>query len=548
MPYEPSKNDLFHEIIERISEERPNKTAILYMGKRFTFKQFVNKFQRFASGLAKLGIKEDDKVGVYLPNTPQAVIAFYGISRAGATVVLLSAIYSTGELSYILKENDIKTIICSDINVGNIMRVKDEVGLENIIVTKLDDELPMIKRVIARGFDRVPLGHIPKNPNIYPYHKFIKNEVSGSPQPAGDARRKVLFIIYTGGTTGSPKGVPHTHDEMVSALTSFNAFVRRHVDELKEGEEIWAGYQPFYHLAGLMFINLPIVRGETVVIFPSPDIDAVLTEIGRRKITCVAGAPTFFSMILGNLRLDQYLSGLKSVKYFTSGADALPEEVFNRWQKLTGKELLQTWGASEMFVATHNVPGQADLSLGTVLPGYELGVLDFEENRFLGEGENGELAVKGDAVLKAYLKKPEETKESLVEINGGVWYRSGDVGRVENGKYYFEERKREIIKYKGYNIGASEVEQALYAHEAIKEVAVIGVPDKNVGEIVKAVVVLHEEAKNVTLHDLLEICRQKLTSYKIPKHIEFRDALPKSPHTGKILKRELRQEEILKRG
>jgi long-chain acyl-CoA synthetase len=253
-------------------------------------------------------------------------------------------------------------------------------------------------------------------------------------------------------------------------------------------------------------------------------------------------------MILGNLRLDQYLPGLKSVKYFTSGADALPEEVFNRWQKLTGKELLQTWGASEMFVATHNVPGQADLSLGTVLPGYELGVLDFEEDRFLGEGEKGELAVKGDAVLKAYLKKPEETKESLVEINGGVWYRSGDVGRFDNGKYYFEERKREIIKYKGYNIGASEVEQALYAHEAIKEVAVIGVPDKKVGEIVKAVVVLHEEAKNVTLHDLLEICRQKLSPYKIPKHIEFRDALPKSPHTGKILKRELRQEEILKRG
>jgi long-chain acyl-CoA synthetase len=183
-----------------------------------------------------------------------------------------------------------------------------------------------------------------------------------------------------------------------------------------------------------------------------------------------------------------------------------------------------------------------------VLPGYELGVLDFEENRFLGEGEKGELAVKGDAVLKAYLKKPEETKESLVEIDGGIWYRSGDVARFENGKYYFEERKREIIKYKGYNIGASEVEQVLYAHEAIKEVAVIGVPDKKVGEIVKAVVVLHEEAKNVTLHDLLEICRQKLTPYKIPKHIEFRDALPKSPHTGKILKRELRQEEILKRG
>ena len=538
---------LFHELIEKVANERPNKTALIYMGRRVTYRELVDRFHRFASALVGLGVRPGDNIGVYLPNTPQSLIAFYGISRAGATVVLLSAIYSTGELSYILRENRIKTVICTDINIGNIMRVKEDVELENIIVTKLDDELPMIKRLIARGFDRVPTGHIPKHSKVYPYRELMKSKDSGVPQVAGNWKQKVLFIIYTGGTTGTPKGVPHTHYETISSFNSFNEFYGLHFKDLKKGEEIWAGYQPFYHLAGLIFFNQPMVRGETLVIFPSPDIDAILTELRRRKITCLAGAPTFFTVVLGYVRLDQYLSGLRAVKYFFSGADALPGDVFKRWKDLVGKELLQTWGASEMFIATHNIPGKAGLSLGDPLPNYEVAILDLREKRFLKEGESGELAVKGPAVFKEYVKKPEETKESLVEINGYIWYRTGDVGRSEKGSFYFEERKREIIKYKGYNIGASEVEQALYTHKDVREVAVIGVPDKKVGEIVKAVVVLHDDARNVTLHDLLEVCRHRLSPYKIPKHIEFRDSVPKSPHSGKILKKELRKEEMLKK-
>ncbi|MBW1802660.1 MAG: AMP-binding protein, partial [Deltaproteobacteria bacterium] len=518
------KEKLLHDIVEEIAEKTPQKTAMMYMGRHFTYRDFVVKFQNFSAALTNLGVRENDNVGVYLPNTPQSLISFYGISGAGATVILLSAIYSTGELSYILKENRVKTVVCTDINIGNIMRVRKEVGLENIIVTRLDDELPIMKRLIARGFDKVPLGHTPKDRMITSYQNLMKKTGAQLPRRHGNPEKKPLFIVYTGGTTGTPKGVPHTHSEMIHAIASLNTFLQRHIRDLKEGKEIWAGYQPFDHMAGLMFFNLPILRRETVVIFPTPDIDAILTEFRRRKITCVAGAPTFFTMILGNLRLEQYLPGLKAVKYYTSGADALPEEVFRRWQGSIGKELLQTWGASEMFVATHNVPGEADLSLGRVLPGYEVALLETEEDRFLDRGDTGELAVKSHAILKRYLNKPDETRASLVEINGDIWYRSGDIGFKRDEKFYFQERKREIIKYKGYNIGASEVEQALYAHEAVKEAAVIGVPDKNVGEMVKAAVVLHEDARNVTLHDLLEVCRERLSPYKIPKHIEIRDS------------------------
>ncbi|MDY6974467.1 MAG: long-chain fatty acid--CoA ligase, partial [Thermodesulfobacteriota bacterium] len=444
---------LFHELIERVANERPNKTALMYMGRRLTYRGLVDRFNIFASALVRLGVRPGDKIGVYLPNTPQSLIAFYGISRAGGTVVLLSAIYSTGELSYILRENRIKTVICTDINIGNIIRVKEEVEIENIIVTKLDDELPMIKRMIARGFVRVPTGHVPRDAKVHTYRKLMKNKDVGVSRIAGNWKQDVLFIIYTGGTTGTPKGVPHTHYETISSFNSFDEFYSLYFKDLRKGEEIWAGYQPFYHLAGLIFFNQPMVRAETLVIFPYPDIDAILTELARRKITCLAGAPAFFTAVLGHIRLDQYLPGLRAVKYFFSGADALPEGVFKRWKDHVGKELLQTWGASEMFIATHNVPKKPGLSLGDPLPNYEVAIMDLGEKRFLKEGEIGELVVKGPALFKEYVQKPEETKESLVEVHGNVWYRSGDVGRFQNGEYYFEERKREIIKYKGYNIG-----------------------------------------------------------------------------------------------
>jgi len=541
-------NVLLHELIEEVARRKPNKTAMIYLGHRLSYQQFRDKFHRFASALVHLGVEKDDTVGIYLPNTPQSLIAFHGISKSGEVVLLLSAMYTAEELTFVLKENETKTVVCSDVNIGNILRIREEVGLKRIIVTRLDDELPFMKKLIGRGLDRIPLGHCPKDPMVHSYRRLMGVRPPDRPQPSAGRDEKILFILYTGGTTGTPKGVPHTHDETVLAFESLNKFYEPY---LKEGDEVWCGYQPFYHMAGCMFFNNPLLRGETLIIFPSPNMDAILTEVKRRKITCIAGVPTFYNAVLNNERLDQYLPGLKSLKYLSTGADALPEDVFERWKKTVGSELLQTWGSSETFIASHNRNGEASLSLGSPLPGFEVAVLDVEENRILEPGEAGELAVKSPTTLKAYIKKPQETKESLVEIDGSIWYRTGDIGKKEVGGgktfYYFLDRKKEIIKYKGYNIGASEVERVLYGHPAVKEVAVIGVPDKDVGEIVKAVVVLHENAKNVTFHDLLGLCRQKLSPYKIPKHIEFRDALPKSSHTGKILKRELREEEVLKR-
>jgi len=550
--WENSEN-FIHEIVEGVALKKPDKPAIIYMGKCITYKQFVDKFHRFASSLARLGVKEDDRVGIYLPNTPQALIAFYGISKLGAGIVLKSPILTAAEVEFILKENKIKTVICSDVNVGNIIRIEESAGLENIIVTRLDDEVNWIKRLIGKGFGRVPSGYLPKHPKVLSYHEIVKSKPTKLVRPSGDPREKIAYIVYTGGTTGTPKGVAHTHFTYLSGVKYHRQFLRLHFKDIREGEERWCGYQPFYHLAGVIFLNLSLFRGETVYVFPNPDIDAVLTEVRRRKMTLLAGAPTFYTMVLGNERLDQYLDGLRKVKYVFSGADALPPDVFERWKEVVGQEILQTWGASESYIPMHNIPGEADLSLGAVVPGYEVALLDPEEDKFLEEkdGAIGEAAVKGPAIFKEYVNKPEETKEVLVTINGEVWYRTGDIVRVkdENGKrkLYFEDRIRDIIKYKGYNVGASEVEQAIYGHPAVKEAAVIGIPDKSGGEIVKAVVVLHDDAKNVTMHDLMEVCRQRLAPVKMPKHIEFRDALPKSPHTGKILKRELREEELLKR-
>jgi long-chain acyl-CoA synthetase len=286
-----------------------------------------------------------------------------------------------------------------------------------------------------------------------------------------------------------------------------------------------------------------VVWGATLVIFTTPDLDDILSAIGKYHATVFCSVPYLYDVLRNYEKTDRV--DWRHFKGLISGADALLVDVAEGFKRRTGAIINEGYGLTETSPATHVNPlGRARFgSLGIPLPSTMAAVLNPEKNEFLPVGEIGEFAIKGPQVMKGYWKKPEETSEKLVNIDGEIWFRTGDLGSMnDEGYFYFYERKRDLIKYKGYSVFAREVEEALTSHPKIKEVGVVGVPDPKVGENVKAVVVLEADARGkLSEEDVVNYCKERLAHYKIPKIVEFRGEIPKTD-VGKVSRRELREE------
>jgi long-chain acyl-CoA synthetase len=296
-------------------------------------------------------------------------------------------------------------------------------------------------------------------------------------------------------------------------------------------------------MANGMFLALGLNAGCTTVLMPVPEIDAVLDAIQQWKGSTFLGVPALYRMILENDRLDTY--DLSSLRMCWSGGDTLPMQVFRRWYDKFGVKIFQVYGSTEVGFVSMSPPDKepSPLNIGTILPSRRHKIVDPQTLRQVPDGETGELLITSAYIIKEYWQNPEETERSYVELDGETWYRMGDYVRVEGGEIRFVERSADLIKYKGYRVSASEIEAILQDHPAVVGVCVVGVPDERVGERIKGIVVLREDARGVGSADLLRWCRERLAPYKIPHYIEFRDMLPKSK-VGKLLRREVRDEEI----
>jgi long-chain acyl-CoA synthetase len=426
-------------------------------------------------------------------------------------------------------------------NFGYVREIFDASCLQQIIVTNYVELLPLIKRFVGFLFDKVPKGHVDKGQEVYSFKEVIKTGGAQSQAAPIDASQDFCYILYTGGTTGFPKGCPSTHRGMVSFVEEIRAMGEGFLDD---GKELFVMVNPLFHQMALgMIFGMVLARGNTAVLMPIPQVDAILDAIQRYRATLFLGAPTLYRMILENDRFPLY--DLSSLKYCWSGGDVLPLEVFNRWKELVRVPIRQVFGATEVgFVAMNPldedpVPG----SVGLPLPSREVRIVDASTFEDVAPNEPGELWITSEYIYKSYWKKPEETAASYVEEAGKTWYRMKDmVSRDANGLLYYVDRGADIIKYKGYRISCSEIESILQDHPAVVGACVVGVPDAKVGERIKGMVVLKEDARGVSGTDLIRWCRDRLAPYKIPKYIEFRDMLPKSK-VGKLLRRELRDEE-----
>ncbi len=522
---------------------RSEHPAIIYLGNRFSYRRVKDLAERFAASLNEIGVEPGQKVMMYIPNSIQWVISWLGIQKLGAVAVPITPIYTPHDLQYIANDSDAQSIICADTNFGYVTSVLPETRLETVIVTNAADLLPWWKRSFGILFDVIPRGKFALDDRTSTFTDLLSRHKGDAQQrPVSDrAGSAIAEILYTGGTTKFPKGVPFTHSLF---LVSADEQIRMSEPLFPAEENIVMGNAPLFHILGQTCSLATILTGGTLILQPRINLDANFDAVQRFGAKTMIGVPALYRMMLEHDRLDQY--DLSSLKYCFSGGDVLPVEVGKRWQEKFGIPIYQGYGATETCGGVAMCPtdvANPPKSVGRIVNSKKVKIVNPADLTPVATGDPGELLVSSTYMVSSYLNKPEETAEAFVELDGKKWYRTADIMSMDqDGNLYFVDRTVDTIKHKGYRVSASEIESTLQEHPAVIASCAVGVPDEKVGERIKAYVVLKEDIKGITGYELIKWCRRTLVSYKVPQYIEFRDMLPKSK-VGKLLRREIRSEE-----
>ena len=533
------------EAFDQMADKYGSKTALIFYGKKISYHELKDLTNRFAAALAALGVSKGDTVAMYLLNCPQYVIAYFGALKAGAKVTPISPVYTSKEVKHQIEDSQAKTVICEDILYDNIEKTGAE--LDNVILTSIADYLPRLKKLfgksaLAKAYSgmEVPSPEHIKEAGLHQFQDLIKRYPPHPPQITIHPKEDIAALPYTGGTTGLPKAAILTHYNMVALQTQTLKFW----SIFEEGKEVVIAFLPFFHIYGQVVVMFNgLVQGSTLVLFTTPDIDDILSAMERYQASMFFGVPTLFEYLKEYEKTDRV--NWKRLKMIACGADTLHESTIQDWERRTGSKILEGYGMTETTAVSHSTPYDRPKSgsFGVPLPGMGAAIVDVEGTDYMPVGKEGELILSGPNIMQGYWRRLEETEEAIIELDGKKWLRTGDLVRMdEEGYFHFFDRKRDLIKYKGYSVFARHVEEVLYNHPQIKAAGVVGVPDPKVGHLIKAYVVLQSEARGkISEEEIMEFCRENLAHYKVPKIIEFRGELPKTD-VGKVSRRELREE------
>lgn len=544
-PKETAKNvyykaETLPQLLRNAAKEYPKHKAVHFMGKELTFKQTYQKSSKLAAYLQSIGVNKGDRVAVMLPNIPQTVISFYAIMLAGAIVVPVNPLYKEREIEFILNDAGAKVIITLDILYNRVKNVQEMTSIEQILVTSISEFLPFPKNLVYPYIQKKEHGIIPSVKHEGSTHllkKIWKKPVEEFTEHSLNFEEDLAIIQYTGGTTGFPKGVMLTHQNLVANT----AMCRQWLYKLEKGKERLLAIMPLFHVYGMMTVLvLSVMEIYKMILLPKFDATTALKTIHKQKPTVFPGAPTIYIGLLNHPDIKKY--DLSSIIAAISGSAPLPKEIIDRFEEKTGGKLVEGYGLTEASPVTHvNFLWDHDIvkgSIGVPWPGTDAAVFSPETGKMLPPGEIGELAVKGPQVMKGYWNNQEETE--LVLKDG--WLYTGDLCYMdEKGFFYIVDRKKDTIIAGGFNIYPREVEEVLYEHPAVQEAAVVGVKDSYRGETVKAFIVL-KEGEQVSDDELNTFMRTRMATFKVPRIYEFRDELPKSA-IGKVLRRELKEKE-----
>ena len=531
-----------HWFLEESARKYPDSIATVLPGNfgdtKLTYSELDQLANRLANALVDMGVEKGDRVGLYMPNCPQFVIAYAAILKAGAVVMAISPLYSAREVQHQLKDSEAGIVIVLSLFYPMVKQVQLQTKVKKVIVSNIKEHLAGIDKLLFGLLREKKEGHkVQLADGDLWFEELLEKYPSSSPNVDVGPDDMALFQ-YTGGTTGVPKAAVILHRNLVANALQASAFL----PDVKIPEEIHLAAIPFFHVFGMVAVmawSMSISAAMILVTNPR-DIDALLKAINKYKPTLFMGVPTMYHAINYHPHIDKY--DVKSIRACISGSAPLPMAVKQTFEELTGGKLVEGYGLTEAPTATHcnpvygmNVEG----SIGLPLPDVESKIVDLETGaKDLPVGEVGELVIWSPNVMKEYWNMPEETAIALRE----GWLYTGDIALMDKkGYFYIVDRKKDMIIASGLNIYPREVEDVLHEHPQIMEAAVAGIPDPKRGEIVKAWVVL-EPGATATAEEIRDFCRDKLAKYKIPYYIEFRDSLPKTM-VGKVLRRSLTEEE-----
>jgi long-chain acyl-CoA synthetase len=524
------------------------RPALIYLGLELSYARLMTLAERCAAGLAGLGVRAGDRIILYLPNLPQWVIAWLAAQRLGAVAVPITTFYGPEDLRQIAVNSGAETILCLDTGFGYVARIQSHTPLRRVVVTTMVDCLPLWKRALGRALDRVPRGRVAGGAAVVWFRRLLAGDPSSLPPPApagAGPAETVAQLLYTGGTTGVPKAVPINHALFLESLYTQR---QQSLPVLPAGHDMVVQGAALYHILGQALGLGALLHGDTVILLPRMNLDALLDHIQRYRATTFFGVPALYRMVLEHDRLDQY--DLRSLRYCFTGADVLPREIAHRWQRRVGQPIYPGYGATETAGGVALTPAGGPFpegATGRVVPFQAVRLVTPGTTLGVPAGEPGELLVASRHMVRGYWNAGDETARAFVDLDGQRWYRTGDLVRIDrDGWVFFVDRSVDTIKHKGYRVAASRVEAVLQEHPAVVGACVVGVSDPAAGERIKAFVVLRADVRGVGPADLIAWCRERLAAYEVPQYVEFRDMLPKS-RVGKLLRRELRDEERRKR-
>jgi long-chain acyl-CoA synthetase len=521
------------EMFEGTARAHPDRALIDFLGRRYSYAETMDGATRVAAGLAKLGYGPGDRIGLFLPNVPHYLAAYFGILKLGATVVNFSPLYTPDELAHQVADSGTRLLftISASALLPTALKVLDGSSLERLVVGSVAGALPGTKSLFYRLFRGKEVAKRPDDARIMAFSALIAND-GRHDFPAIDPENHLALIQYTGGTTGTPKGAMLTHQNL-----SANARQVEGMDPHPGAEDRIIGVLPLFHVfANTCVMNRTIVNGGTIVMLPRFDGAQVLAAIARTKATALPGVPTMYQALLDHPKLKG--ADLSSLKYCISGGAPLPAEVKAKFEAATGARVIEGYGLSESSGVVSCNPYEAEGRLGTIgqpIPATQVRLADKEDpTRPAPDGEPGEILLRGPQIMKGYWNRPDADAEVFVD----GWLRTGDVGTIdEDGFIHVVDRLKDMIAVSGFKVFPSQLEAVLYKHPAVKEALVIGVPDAYRGEQPRAYVTLNDGA-TVTGEELKAWLNPQLGHHERVDQVVVRLTLPKTL-VGKLSRKEL---------
>src|SRR5712672_4527843 len=523
-----------HQILERSAAKWPDNPALDFMNKKISYRDLSHLTDQAAKGFQRLGVRPGIHVGLYLPNTPHYVIAFFGVMKAGGTVVNYSPLDAEKVLEHKVDDSETDMLVTMDLKAlyPQMGRLLETTRLKTLIVGNVAEMTTAPEAVRAHMSNN---GEIVTIPNEYVEH------------PIADLRESVAVLQYTGGTTGLPKGAMLTHANLSSATAQYVETTHTQPQLLEEGRErILAVLPPFHIYALTVNMLLGIRIGAAIILHTRFDAAPVVKDICEKKVTVFPGVPTMYVAIINHPGVENL--DLSSIKWCASGGAPLPLEVQKRFQEISGCRLAEGWGMTETSPTGTFTPLKGPVkpgSCGIPIPGITIKFADVDNpSRYVSLGEKGEICIGGPNIMKGYWKRADATKETMTADG---FLRTGDVGYMdEDGYIFIVDRTKDMLLCGGFNVYPRLIEEAIYQHPSVEEVIVIGIHDDYRGQSPKAFVKLKTNSSTVTLEQMKDFLKDKLGKHEMISGLEIREALPRTA-VGKLSKKELYDEETKRR-